>query len=566
MARASNGGIGSVLFIIRNGETKLGGYFSMKMKSFQLNWLPCEQEALAITASINHWRTFIKNSKLKTQILTDSKPCVQAFTKLTRGEFSQSNRIVTFLSALSIYNVTLQHISGSANELSDYLSRNPAECNLPHDRCQICSFVKDLIPATVMAITVADVLDRKVNMPFISPAAWKATQSDCPDLRRAYAMLTQGTKPSHKQAKSKDTRSYRNVASINADGLLVVKKEIPYLGTQNLTVVPRYVLSLGLLTALHIRLSHPSKSQLSKVFHRHFFGLDAEKQIEIITNDCTHCVSLKTIPQNLPEFTTSYPPPSPGFRFAADVLCRSRQKILITRDTFSSFTKACIIDKEDKDCLRTAIIETTSDLRVSESSSIRVDGGPAFQSLVNDRTLNKLGIVVDVGRLKNKNKNPVAEKAVREVEMELRIRHPDGESISKSDLCTVMHILNSRIRNRGLSAREIVYQRNQNTGQQLKIDDGELASAQYELRRDNHGPSAQSKGGRTYSGHQFKPGDLVYAKLDGSKHCSRERYIVTSSDDKFVYCRKFVSIIEFIIKTYEIERSAGFRMIRLLSM
>lgn len=555
-----NGGIGAVLFIIRDGQTKLGGYFSIKMKSFQLNWLPCEQEALAITASINHWKVFIKNSKLKTQILTDSKPCVQAFIKLTRGEFSQSNRIVTFLSALSMYNLTLQHISGSTNELSDYLSRNPSECDLSHDRCQICSFVKELITATVMSVTVAEVLDRKVNMPFVSPAAWKATQRDCPDLRRAYAMLTQGTKPSHKQVKSKDTRSYRNIATINADGLLVVKKEIPYLGTQNLIVIPRTVLP-GLLTALHLRLSHPSKTQLSKVFHRHFYGLDAEKHIETVTTECTHCASLKTLPQDLPEFSTSYPPTAPGFKFASDVLRRARQKILVTRDTFSSFTKTCLIDGEDKDSLRTAIIETTSDLRVSEGSSIRVDGGTAFQSLVNDRTLDKLGITIDVGRLKNKNKNPIAEKAVKELETELRIRHPDGGTVSKSDLCTATHILNSRIRSRGLSAREIVYQRSQNTGQQLKMDDTELASAQFDQRKDNHGPSARSKvpRGRTCTGNLFKPGDLVYAKPDGSKHCCRERYMITSSDDNFVYARKFIGN-QFRLKQYSFKSSELYKV------
>lgn len=539
-AASSNGGIGSVLFIIRDGETKLGGYFSLKMKSFQLNWLPCEQEALAITSSINHWKIFIKNSRLKTQILTDSKPCVQAFIKLTRGEFSQSNRIVTFLSALSLYNISLQHISGTSNELSDYLSRNPAECNLDHEHCQICSFTKEQMSATVLSISVSDVIERKVAMPFTSPLAWRSTQQECPDMRRAYAMLRQGTKPSHKQCKSKDTRSYRSIATISNEGLLVVKKDIPYLGTHNLTIIPRSVLP-GLLTALHLRLSHPSKGQLSKAFHRHFYALDAEKQIEYITKECSHCSALQTMPADLPEFSTSYPPQAPGFKFASDVLCRSRQKILVTRDTFSSFTKAYIIEKEDKDCLRAALIESTSDLRITESSSIRVDGGPAFQSLVDDKTLSSLGIELEVGRLKNKNKNPVAEKAIRELETELRSRHPEGGKISRAELATAVHILNSRIRNRGLSAREIVYQRDQASGKQLNMNDEELAESQFQQRRENHAPSAlckKHKSGSTIA-QSFKPGDLVYCKQDGSKHVKRERYIVISCDDDFVYARKF---------------------------
>ena len=51
---------------------------------------------------------------------------------------------------------------------------------------------------------------------------------------------------------------------------------------------------------------------------------------------------------------------------------------------------------------------------------IRVDGASALQSLVNDVALSKLGIALEVDRLKNKNKNPVAEKAVQECLLKLK--------------------------------------------------------------------------------------------------------------------------------------------------
>ena len=45
----------------------------------------------------------------------------------------------------------------------------------------------------------------------------------------------------------------------------------------------------GLLTALHLRLQHPSKSQLLQVFRRSFFALDAEPAINEVTTSCPQC-------------------------------------------------------------------------------------------------------------------------------------------------------------------------------------------------------------------------------------------------------------------------------------
>ena len=44
------------------------------------------------------------------QIVSDSKPCVQAYQRLCQGQFSASAQISTFLSTLSSYNISVQHI------------------------------------------------------------------------------------------------------------------------------------------------------------------------------------------------------------------------------------------------------------------------------------------------------------------------------------------------------------------------------------------------------------------------------------------------------------------------
>jgi hypothetical protein len=548
-----NGGIGSVLYIMRKDRMLLGGYFSAKLKQFQANWLPCEQEALAISSAINHWGHLILQSKHQTQILTDSRPCVQAYEKLSRGEFSVSARVSTFMSTLSRYNIKLQHISGSANMPADYLSRSPMECS--ERNCQVCRFINESQDAAVYSVTVADIISGKQQMPFTNTASWKVTQQDCASLRRTYAHLSQGTRPGKKATHIKDVKRYLRFATLTRDGLLVRKESHPFTPTKNLIIVPRHIVP-GLLTALHLRLQHPSASQLLKVFQRHFYALDADKEVKAVTSSCAQCESLRTLPKEIVEFSSSTPPHSPGRSFACDVLCRAKQKILVIRDSFSSFTTAKLIVDEKSTTLREAILECTADLKSSQGASVRVDGATSMQSLVGDQTLTRHGLDIVVGRLKNKNKNPVADKAILELEAELKRSYPQGSPLSPSALAIVVATLNTRIRHRGLSSKEIITQRDDTTGDQLRLDDVTLSSQQYQLRSLNHKSSAYSKApkGGVSATLAVKPGDLVYIKADGSKHVARERYIVTSVGTQFVTVRKLAGS-QFRAKEYHLKTS-----------
>ena len=109
----SHVGIGSVLYLNRKSEVKIGGFFSAKLKTHQVRWFPCEIEALSIAVSVSHFAPYIRDSLCVTQILTDNRPCVQAWSKMRRGQFSTSARVATFMATLSEFNVEVQHISGS---------------------------------------------------------------------------------------------------------------------------------------------------------------------------------------------------------------------------------------------------------------------------------------------------------------------------------------------------------------------------------------------------------------------------------------------------------------------
>ena len=263
-----NAGVGSVLFLVRDGVTRLGGYFSAKLNKHQQRWLPCEIEGLAISAATQHWAPYIMESNHQTQILTDSKPCVQAFQRLQKGLFSNSARVSSFLSALGRYDVVVKHISSDKNLPADYLSRNPSSCS-GGDNCQICKFVSDS-ELDVRQLSVSDVLSGKAPMPYLSLATWRQSQHDCPKLRRVFSHLQQGTSPSKKTPSLRDIKAYLRQVVIGQQGTLVVKSIVPFMPAKNLIVVPEELLH-GLLTALHFQLSHPSYSQLQKVFNRHFF-------------------------------------------------------------------------------------------------------------------------------------------------------------------------------------------------------------------------------------------------------------------------------------------------------
>ena len=170
-------------------------------------------------------------------MLTNSKPCVQTIDKLCRGEFSASPRVTSFLTTVSRYQVSLQHLAGEANLPSDFTSRNAPYCNEPN--CQICTFVHDMEDSVVWGVSIQDILDNTSSLPFSTRSAWLQIQSDCPDLRRVHAHVKQGTHPSKKLTNVCDIKRYLNSTSIAKGGVLVVKRSQPFFPVIEAIVVPR---------------------------------------------------------------------------------------------------------------------------------------------------------------------------------------------------------------------------------------------------------------------------------------------------------------------------------------
>ena len=210
--------------------------------------LPCEVEALAIAVATKH--LYLIQSHHKVCILTDSKPCVQAYEKLCRGEFSARPRVSTFLSTVSRYQASVRHVSGSAILPADFACRNAAPCE--DEACQVCTFTRLTQDSVIRRTSIQDILSGNGHLPFTSRTAWLATQSECPDLRRTHAHLQQGTRPSKKLTNMKDVKRYLNVTTIAKDGLLV---DEPLAPTRECIVVPRQVLE-------RLRVTHSAQSSV----------------------------------------------------------------------------------------------------------------------------------------------------------------------------------------------------------------------------------------------------------------------------------------------------------------
>ena len=91
----------------------------------------------------------------------------------------------------------------------------------------------------------------------------------------------------------------------------------------------------------------------------------------------------------------------------------------------TSYIQAITVQDEKHDLLRNAIILLVSALQPASvpTSVVKVDPAPGFKALRDDEILLRHGIAIEMGREKNPNKNPVAERPVQEFELEIAKYH-----------------------------------------------------------------------------------------------------------------------------------------------
>ena len=117
-------------------------------------------------------------------------------------------------------------------------------------------------------------------------------------------------------------------------------------------------------------------------------------------------------------------------------------------------------------------------------------------------------------------------KGIQELETELLKHDPSGVPVTPLQLQLVVETLNTRIRNRGLLAKQILLQRDQETSEKIIVKDEYLSKQQQNQRSYNHPFSFKSKapGRRDTLKANVSVGDLVFIKGERNKSRARYRY------------------------------------------
>ena len=542
------------LFVRRDGRLLKVRNFGQRLKTIK-RWAPCEGESwIARIAVEAHGPWLWEALPARTELNSDNMPTVLAAKKLQRGEFSRSVRVTYFLSALAAYPVDVVYRKGDGHP-GDYDSRHTLACDV--SRCQVCEFAFDLAGPTsvesmfkedtmtqINNVTSDDIISGRVSVPFSQVNGWKNIQEENPTLRKLKFHMEGGTIPKRRvRGQTELKRLYdlftKNKISISREGVLV-HQEVDYLGNSTETVLVPSQIMKGLVLALHNKFNCPTRLELGKIMKRYWFGLGMVKVIEEVWSSCTRCQAAKQVPKEIFGQSTVQTDTF-GKNWSADVIRGDSQFIFIAREKLSSFTVAQIIQSENQNQLRAAIISTTAELISQDGLVVQVDNCPAFQALQGDAELARHGISLDLGREKNKNSNPIAEKCVREFREEKKRIKPYGGSVSPEELSVIIASMNRRIRNRDVSAREILTGRDQITNKSLNLTDEEMSRKQLEIRNYNHPISARSKANtdKLAENSQVWPGALVFIKQERSKLRIRETYIVVKLlDDQYCLIKK----------------------------
>ena len=456
-------------------------------------------------------------------------------------------------------NIEIIHTPGKEMKSSDYNSRHPEECT--ERQCQICKFAYELEMTgdKVARITVEDIEKGTVSMPFIQRSAWIKVQKNDKVHQQLAFLINTSQSPERKKTKGDNTilKRLHNLykkgqLKQSTDGLITVSQVDPKHGTYEAISVPSQMFP-GLVQAIHLKLDHPSKLQLTRLLFRYFYSPGYGRIVEEVTDNCVVCSSLKQLPAQLFSEST-VETPTFGANFSSDVIRMHGQKILLSREKLSQFTQTVLIKDETADSLRTALIAQILEFIPSSGASVQVDCAPAFQSLKMESDAEgsiwkKLGIKMDLGRTLNKNKNPIAENAIKEFHKEKLRLNPRGGSVTELELALITKNINSRIRDRGFSAKEIVFQREQITNNTQPVSDEALAKEQVEKRKGKQNPVSN------HSQHRLAVGSNIFLKNDKNKLRGREMYKVVElffkNNESWAKIQKTES--QFRAKTYEVK-------------
>ena len=555
--------VGWVLYVMRDDKLLPVMYCNAKLKEYMLKWFPCEKEATGVVLAVDQCAHWISESEKTTLVGPDCLAVVKAVDLIRKGRHSSNPRLQSLLASVNRRNIKFFHNSAKAgfHIVPDSLSRMPDTTCRSKD-CAIERFLDD-IPVQVEAMSTIDLnetsllslcleesiphsavlaatsselaeqlIQRSGPIPLGSRPTWIQVQKSDPDCRIVYNLKNVGEIPRKKSTNPQINRIFKE-AMIDK-GLLVVRSfDNCRMREIDKVVVPPSFLD-SILTVLHLKLNHPTQFQLKQVFDRYFFSPRLEQAASNLYDSCHLCAGLKKFPKMLELYEPKLFPDHPGSAMNADIMKRSGQLILVNIDLFSGYVTACFASSEKSEDLATAIIQAVTPIRTADPILLRVDKAPGLLKLASSphSLLNDVGIKIELAEDENKNSNCCVDKAIDELETELRKISPDGMQLNSAELAQAVMSLNNKIRKRGLSAAEIHFSRDAYNHDNLHLDDAKLQQQQKSFRLENHQHLAHSRApkGRPINVPSPSPGDIVFTRSKPNKHKALEPHIVMASD------------------------------------
>ena len=545
----------------------LGGYFSVIVDKFKERWTPCEGEALGIKMVLEHFAPLIRESRNQAIHHSDSKVCVQAWRRLHRGAFSTSSRVASFLSGLSTLGVEVQHMPGKELMTSDFTSRNPPRCTNP-DSCQVCKFAENIQKvgdraSYVRKLSAEEVLLGRQSMPFTTRKTWVSVQSQDPMhcqlrelIRTGQSPISKKTRGDHTRLKHLHTMYTKGQVTLHDDGLVTVecKDKDGFFSGQAVSVP--HSMFMGVLQSIHIRMDHPSKSQMAALVQKFFYTVGWNALIGELVDNCHQCAAMKTLPGIL---SADRPSATEGFgkSFSADIIERCGQKLLVVRENLSSFTSISLLADQTANTIRPALLGSLLDLIPASGCRVRTDGAASFQSLaaeasVKDSLLFKYGISIEIGDPLNSNRNPVAENAIKEFHKEVLKIHGDNRKLTELEVQEVQRVMNSRPRESGHAAKEIVLRRDLQDNLIKIVDDEQIRKLKTDRRTDMVESHVihDAKSKKIPEEEHFTKGDIVFLRSAGNKLQAKESYIIVEIKGEVITVKKVQH--QFRAKSYQV--------------
>ena len=148
---------------------------------------------------------------------------------------------------------------------------------------------------------------------------------------------------------------------MSADSVLLAPSVTGFSNTPRYVVPPAAVPTI--VTVFHQQFGCLAASPLTTLLRRHFFAFELDKVVQKYVSSCLACAA-KRDQSHVVQPMSSVPAPTHfGEHFASDVIKREKQKILLLRETATSYTWACLVKNEKAPTLESGLRKLFAEVR-----------------------------------------------------------------------------------------------------------------------------------------------------------------------------------------------------------